>query len=632
MQSSLRKNLGVILAFHIAAIAMGAAMWRFDLPESLLILLVIPVLIAPIYFTRYVYATMSVGTMIISLVTLQNIMNNGIDTANLMTVLFLSFTVLTVAEVIYQVVNKLRKIQRRLKQSESRFRMLVENSPDAIIVLINEKIRFANSAAKKMLGISSIEDLQEKKGIDLLHPEDRERARKRSNLAMKGVKDDELDEFRLLRLDGKIVDVEAVAMPIEFEDEAGLQVVMRDVTDRNRVIQERQIMETQMRQAQKLESLGVLAGGIAHEFNNILVGIMGNAQLLLNDIPKEDPKRKHYLTIIDAAHRATGLCVQMRAYAGDEQSQSVIALEVSKEVLHIEKLLKVIGIDAIELKLELEDNLPRVKMDPAQLQQILITLVTNAAEAIGTTNGVITIKTGKKECHAAYLKKSKINENMTVGTYVQLDVKDNGSGIADEVLDKIFDPFFTTKFAGRGLGLAAVVGMVRACNGDIRVSSKPGEGSVFTVLLPAAQGPSPDAIESYSYTPEVMMKGEGTILYVDNDAAMCRYAKQVLERSGFTVYTTHDMVEGLEIFAEKQEELKALFLNPSIGSMQSTESWVKIRQSQEDIPFILLGTVKDEDMIEQFSNSLPARFLRKPFKRRDILLVLKSVFEEHETY
>ena len=262
----------------------------------------------------------------------------------------------------------------------------------------------------------------------------------------------------------------------------GYLEINTDVTERRRI-------DEQLRHTQKLESLGVLAGGVAHDFNNLLTGILGNASLALDGIPPNHPNHTLLEEVTKAAERAADLTRQLLAYAG--KGRFVMrTVNLSDLVREIGGLVQTSIPKAVQLRLQLTERLPGIDADPGQLQQIVMNLVINGAEAIGPEGGTVLVRTGVQPVDEQYIETmSSAGELLRPGQYVFLEVHDSGSGMSEETLAKIFDPFYTTKFAGRGLGLSAVLGIVRAHKGALKVYSKPGSGTTFKVLFPASANP-----------------------------------------------------------------------------------------------------------------------------------------------
>ncbi|MDA2938658.1 PAS domain S-box protein, partial [Acidobacteria bacterium AH-259-A15] len=326
----------------------------------------------------------------------------------------------------------------------------------------------------------------------------------------------------------------------------------KDITERKRAEEERRKLQRQIQQSQKLESLGVLAGGIAHDFNNLLMGILGNADIALTELSPVSPARHGMKEIKTASKRAADLCRQLLAYAG--KGQFVMEpIELHQVVEEMGHLLKISISKKAVLKYNFADSIPAIKADATEIGQVIMNLIFNASEAIGNKSGVITISVGAMQCDAAYLKGTWLAEPLPEGSYVYIEVSDTGSGMDSETVERIFDPFFTTKFAGRGLGLAGVLGIVRGHQGAIKVYSEPGKGTTFKVLFPAVDKPAKLLGKELAEAKD--WRGSGTILLVDDEEMVRAVAKRMLEKAGFAVLTAGDGREALKLFREHSEEI-----------------------------------------------------------------------------
>lgn len=295
-------------------------------------------------------------------------------------------------------------------------------------------------------------------------------------------------ETQRLRKDGGLVDVSVMISPIRDARGrlAGFSKVARDITERRRAEQQRRELDRKLQETQKLESLGVLAGGIAHDFNNLLTSILGNAALAAMTLPPTSSVLPFLHDIEKSAGRAAELCAQMLAYAS--RSRFVARpLDMNRVIEDTRQLLATSIGRTVTLRLVPTAHLPPVMGDAAQLRQVMGNLVINAAEAIGARPGVVTVSTAVVNVDAELLARIQHPMEMREGRHVVIEVADTGSGMAEAILERIFEPFFTTKFTGRGLGLAAVLGIMRAHNGGVSVSTKPGNGSTFRLFLPAAE-------------------------------------------------------------------------------------------------------------------------------------------------
>jgi len=267
-------------------------------------------------------------------------------------------------------------------------------------------------------------------------------------------------------------------------DTSEIVVIYDDLTKEKASEEEKKKLALQIQHVQKLESLGVLAGGIAHDFNNLLMAIMGNADLALIELPASAPVQANILAIMKASRRAADLCKQMLTYAGKGQFR-LTKVDINELIRDMDHLLQISVSKKARLNYHLAENAPAVEADENQLQQIMINLVINASESIGDMTGDITIATGSAQCDQDFLDRNSLPEPLSPGRYMFIAVTDTGCGMDEETKTKLFDPFFTTKFPGRGLGMSAVLGIVRGHQGFITISSKPGQGATIKVFFPA---------------------------------------------------------------------------------------------------------------------------------------------------
>ncbi len=373
---------------------------------------------------------------------------------------------------------------------------------------------------------------------------------------------------------------------------------------------ERRRLEAKIQNAQKLESLGVLAGGIAHDFNNLLVGILGNADLALVKEPPSSPQRRYLESIIAAAQRAANLSNQMLAFSGKGTfvTEAVDLAELARDVVH---LLEMPLSKLARIEFDLPEAALRVEADSTQIRQLMMNLITNAADAVADSGGVIEISGGTIDCDAAYLSESYLLEDLPPGRYAYLDVIDNGPGMSPETLEKVFDPFFTTKFAGRGLGLAAVLGIVRGHRGTVRVDSEPGRGTVFRVLLPAA--PQRPGAEAAPEPEPVRLEGGETILVVDDEEPVRTVAQRVLEDSGFAVLTAADGDEGLDVFSRHGDRIALVLLDMTMPRLSGHETLERLRRIRESVTVVLSSGYSEEVARDQFADQPISGFLQKPY-------------------
>jgi len=329
-------------------------------------------------------------------------------------------------------------------------------------------------------------------------------------------------------------------------------ITMVEITEHKRAEEETRKLERQLQQAQKLESLGVLAGGIAHDFNNLLTGILGGADLALSKMSPESPGRRHVALVQKAAARATELTNQMLAYSGHGRVL-VEHLNLSALVVEMEQLLEASVSKKVLLESDLPADLPAVTADATQLRQVVMNLIINASEAMGEAKGSVSVRTELVPLQDPAPASEYPPDGLAPGNYVCLEVSDTGCGMDEETQAKMFDPFSTTKFQGRGLGLAAVLGIVRGHKGAITVSSEPGHGTMVRVLLPAVDGSSPlDPITPIDGTPWL---GSGTVLVVDDEDIVREVAREMLNERGFDVLTAADGRQGVELYRAHAGEI-----------------------------------------------------------------------------
>ncbi|HEY1242765.1 MAG TPA: ATP-binding protein, partial [Bryobacteraceae bacterium] len=325
------------------------------------------------------------------------------------------------------------------------------------------------------------------------------------------------------------------------------EFLRRELEERQRREEEHRKLQAQVQHAQRLESLGVLAGGIAHDFNNLLASIMGYASLAAMDLPDDARPRKSIEQVLVAAKSASDLTQQMLAYSG-RGTFVVDLLNVTQLIEGVVRLLETTISKKATLKLNLAAGLPPIQGDASQIRQVVMNLITNASESLGEDRGSVTVTTGVQWAEAGHLPALEPQRILPEGRYVFIEVADTGCGMDAETLAKIFDPFFTTKFTGRGLGLAAVLGIIRGHQGSVKVASQPGTGTTFRVMFPAAEGSVTAEIAQVAETP-AEWHGDGLVLVVDDQTAIRNLARTVLEQAGLQVLTAADGQEAVAVFA-----------------------------------------------------------------------------------
>src|SRR4051794_30296477 len=376
---------------------------------------------------------------------------------------------------------------------------------------------------------------------------------------------------------------------------------------------ERRHLEEQLRHAQKLESLGLLAGGVAHDFNNLLTGILGNASLVLEVVNPDDDVKGMLQDIIRASERAADLTRQLLAYAG--KGKFVIEpVDASALVRDISELLRSSVPRTVELSLQLHPDLPTIEGDASQVQQLVMNLILNAVEATGERPGVVRVTTSVRQVKRGDRVNHFRPDPPEPGTYVAVEVMDDGCGMADLVKAQIFDPFFTTKFTGRGLGLAAALGIVRGHKGAISVESKEGLGSTFTVLLPAQTAATPSHAPDQPYTVQPLTQSSiGTVLIIDDEDVVRRAARATLEHFGYTVFEASDGRDGADLFSRLHDRISVVLLDLTMPRMDGHEVWRYIRRVRPDMKIVVSSGFDEAEAMRQFSESTGLEFIQKPY-------------------
>lgn len=502
------------------------------------------------------------------------------------------------------------KIEASLRESEGRYRTAIEQSNDGFALVKDGLHLYVNQEMCQIFGYANPEEIIGKPIGLVTHPDDRERVIAIHQRRKKGESAPAKYEFKGRRKDGEPVYIEASVSRTIYQGEPVALAYLRDITDRKRAEEEQNNLETRMREVQKLESLGVLAGGIAHDFNNLLMAILGYAELALLALSPASPARSDIEEIVRASQRAADLCRQMLAYSG--KGRFVVGrYDLVEIVREMAQMLAVSISKKASLRYALAEDLPAVEVDVTQMRQVIMNLITNASEALGEEDGTISVSCGLRECDRATLSDSYLDDKLPEGKYVYLEVSDTGSGMDAETRQRIFDPFFSTKFTGRGLGLGAVLGIVRGHKGAIKVTSQPGKGTTFVILLPAVEWRPEDRLIKGKQS--VPTHREGKILLIDDDINVRQVGSAMLKRLGFQVLTAGDGLEGLEIFQERREEIDCVILDLTMPKMGGEETFFELRRLQADVRVILSSGYDEHELTQRFAGQGLAGFIQKPY-------------------
>ena len=502
------------------------------------------------------------------------------------------------------------------------FRLVVEAAPNAMVMVDGAgRISLVNSQAERIFGYERSEMIGQP--VEMLINQNLRRghvAFRNSYLGKPEVRSMGAGrELLALRKDGTEFPVEIGLNPIPTPSGMGVLAAVVDISERRRAEREREDLEAHVRHSQKLESLGVLAGGIAHDFNNLLSAILGNAELAQSMLTEDSPATSYLQNILTASQRAAELTRQMLAYSGRGRFE-VKRISVSKAVQEITELLKVSLSKKAELDFRFHNNLPDVEVDTAQFNQVILNLITNANEALPEDGGNIRISTGLMQADAAYLSGCAFSDQSEPGPFVYIEVADTGSGMSAETLSRIFDPFFTTKFTGRGLGLSAVLGIVRGHRGAIRVESTLTKGTSFRVLLPALlpEGYADNGLAGKRW------RTSGLVLLADDEPLVRQSTCILLEGIGFNVIQAADGREAVRIAEENAGTLRLALLDLTMPRMDGDEAARRILASNPSLPIIITSGYSAQDLTQRLRDNANLVLLPKPFSLSDLSGAVKQ--------
>ncbi len=403
--------------------------------------------------------------------------------------------------------------------------------------------------------------------------------------------------------------------------------VALEARERSRQEDERRQLERRMQEAQRLESLGVLAGGIAHDFNNLLTAILGSTELALLELPAESGARPAVERIRRAGQRAAELTDQMLAYSG-RSHVDVKPIDLSRIVEDMSNLLESAIRKNARLRCELDPELPAVQGDATQLGQIVMNLITNASDALGDAGGEIRLRTGTQRLTAADLQVCELRD-AEPGNYVFVEVSDTGAGMDAQTRSRIFDPFFTTKTSGRGLGLAAALGIVAAHGGTIRLDTAPGRGTSFRVLIPCSLEDRPHEAPAEDATPT--WRGRGTVLVVDDEEDVVQVAAEILRRAGLEVLEAHGGRQALELFRAHADRVRAALLDLTMPDLDGAEVARRLREAAPDLRIILSSGYDRNGARPGVAVGEPAGFVHKPYTAAELLGAVRVALESGGT-
>jgi len=507
-------------------------------------------------------------------------------------------------------ITEARNADQALRESQARLRQVIDLVPHFIFAKDEEgRFLLVNRAVADAYG-TTVEELTGRTDAEFARSAEEARHFREDDLEVmrsgrpKVVPDEPITDSR-----GRVRYLQTTKIPFAFSGSARPAVlgVSIDITDRKAT-------EEALRRAAKEESLSVLAGGVAHDFNNLLAAILGHASLALKQLPEGTPARRHVEKAAGAVERAADLTRQMLAYSG--RGHFVVRpTDVNALVRQNLPLFEVAVPKNVRLEARLGSDPPLVDADVGQVQQVLMNLVINAAEAIGERGGTVTVVTGVRKVTSSDQALWRASGTpLAPGSYVSLEVRDDGPGMDADTVDRIFEPFFTTKFTGRGLGLAAVLGVVRGHQGALSVESSPGRGTVFRILFaPSAQRPAAAAAAS---TPR---RREARVLLVDDEEAVRGMVGEILENEGFEVLRAEDGSRGVALFEENRGGVDVVLLDLSMPGLSGEETFRRLRQIDPGVRVILSSGYDSDEAKGRFGSNPPAGFIQKPYRPEQLV-------------
>ena len=520
-----------------------------------------------------------------------------------------------------QDVTEQRKALEDLKRSEETLRLAQEAANIGSFDFdLRTGTMFRSDQLMRMIGLEPTDEarayIDSRPRFDLVHPDERAAVQETwAKVISTGER--QIIRMRVFRADGVERHMISSAMLVRDGNGEPARIVgtQVDITEQVRSDEERARVEAQLQQAQKLESLGVLAGGIAHDFNNLLVGILGNASLALLDLEPGAEARQSIAEIEQSAQRAAEHTRQLLAYAGKGR-YVVESADASAVITEMTPLMRTAISRNASLQMDLATALPRIDVDVNQFRQVVMNLITNASDALEAKPGLISVRTGRQEISREYLASCAPGSDAQPGSFTYVEVHDNGTGMDETTSQRIFEPFFSTKFTGRGLGLAATMGIMRSHHGAIRVYSEVGSGTSMKLLFPCStQGSSAGALTGARADE---WRSGGQILVVDDEDSVRAVASALLRRRGFRTQEASDGVKALELFVQQPGAFDLVLLDLTMPIMNGEETLRALRAISPTVNVLLMSGYNEQDVTRMFEGRRLSGFLQKPFRADEL--------------
>ncbi|MDH4195319.1 MAG: response regulator [Nitrospirota bacterium] len=504
--------------------------------------------------------------------------------------------------------------RKALGNHEKHFRLLIHHISDGVVIVgKNGLIRFANPAAEQLFQRTS----EQLTGSPFGFPITENRA----------------TEIEISSEHGRPTPVEMRVVPIEWEEEPAYLASLRDVTERRKSEEERRRHEIERQYSQKQESLGVLAGGIAHDFNNLLMTIVARSGLALRALPQDSPAREHLTFIEKAGLRGGELANQMLAFAG-QTKLDFQGVQLSKLLKDMTPFLRATISKRLTFEFDLASSLPPIRADQTQLRQIIINIVTNASEASGEGNGIITIRTYEWKSTMQNFHGWYVIGDLPTDRGVALAIQDTGCGMTPDLIPKIFDPFFSTKFPGRGLGLATLLGIAQAHAATIAVRSQPDVGTEFVLLFPPTtpntstkKAPTFSIPEQHTSLPK-----KPVVLVVDDEEDVRVACSLIFQEMGLEALVASDGTVGIQVFQQHQKDIMAVLLDLTMPNMDGQQFFDHIRGLNSPVPVILSSGYSEEEAMKRFHNSGIAAFIQKPYQVEVLIAKIQEIRQNFENH